>query len=62
MPSLTYSPSTGHVKLDGAVVGIISKKGRDHVFIRYEFASVVSCKASRLDLLLPKIRKVLIDD
>lgn len=60
MAALTYSPSSGHVKVDGAVVGYITKKDNRFVFIRYKFATIVSCSASRMDLLLPKVRKELL--
>lgn len=62
MPALTYSPTTGHVKVDGAVVGFIEKKGTRFVFIRYKFATVAACKAATLAALLPKIRKELLGD
>lgn len=60
MAKLAYSPSSGHVKLNGAVVGIIEKKGNRVVFIEYKFKSVISCSAARLELLLPKIREKLL--
>jgi vacuolar-type H+-ATPase subunit E/Vma4 len=60
MAVLTYSRSTGHIKVDGAVVGIVKKNRAGYSFIDYKFKTVIKCRAKTLEELLPKIREALV--
>lgn len=55
---LTHNPASGHIKQDGAVVGIVKQIKRDYVFSYYKF-DTIECSAKTLEKLLPKVRKLL---
>lgn len=56
---MTYSPSSGLIKVDGAVIGAIKKVKRRYVFVYYKFNSDIVANAATIEELLPKIRKAI---
>lgn len=57
--TLTHNPSSGLIKQDGAVIGVITRSGNKFVFDQYTFKRVPQLSATSIKLLLPKIKKAL---
>ncbi len=56
--ALTYSPASGLIKRDGAVIGAIKKVKSRYVFVHFMFEPI-KCDAASVEDLLPKIKKAL---
>ncbi len=57
--SLTYSRSSGAIKRDGAVVGVVKEIDGRYVFKEARFNRPITCEAATVEELLPKIKKEL---
>jgi len=55
---LTHNPSSGVIKRDGAVVGVIKSDKRRFIFVLYAFDKI-ECNAPTIEKLLPKIKKLM---
>lgn len=56
--TLTHNRTSGHIKLDGAIIGTIKLVKKRYVFVHYKFKSDLVSAASVKEL-LPLIRQSL---